>query len=349
VSQDEPDLAECRTYRQSLLIDPQQQSRFGTHERQAHEGAHLLRSERSEIQPRRGLATDDARQELEPAVQHGAHRVRDDRVGPARGDHLLKDPDVPGGDVDVEECAGPLPTNRKGHRFGVHLGLSVYESSRLGGQHGDDQLTLRSEVRWVPASRWLPAETITAMAELSTADAQAGLIGCWLDRFGPGTLADLRWWTGFTVREIRAALAAIEPDEVALDDGGLGYVLASDIDPPLDAPSGSAVSWVALLPPLDPTVMGWRDRDWYLGEHARALFDRNGNAGPTIWIDGRVVGGWAQRRDGSVSHRVLEDVGVEAGELVETEVERLRRWLGDRRVLPRFRTPLELEPFSPDR
>src|SRR3990172_10330453 len=70
VSQDEPDLAECRTCRQSLLIDPQQQGRFGTHERQAHEGAHLLRSERSEIQPRRGLATDDVREELEPAVQH---------------------------------------------------------------------------------------------------------------------------------------------------------------------------------------------------------------------------------------------------------------------------------------
>ena len=38
------------------------------------------------------------------------------------------------------------------------------------------------------------------------------------------------------------------------------------------------------------TFMGWKERDWFLGEHAEPLFDRNGNAGPTVWRDGRVVG-----------------------------------------------------------
>ena len=42
-------------------------------------------------------------------------------------------------------------------------------------------------------------------------------------------------------------------------------------------------------------------RDWYLGPHRPALFDRNGNAGPTIWVDGRIVGGWAQRSDGEIT------------------------------------------------
>ena len=36
---------------------------------------------------------------------------------------------------------------------------------------------------------------------------------------------------------------------------------------------------LALLPVLDPTVMGWKERDFYLGGHGPALFDRNGNAG----------------------------------------------------------------------
>ena len=35
------------------------------------------------------------------------------------------------------------------------------------------------------------------------------------------------------------------------------------------------------------------------GPHATDLFDRNGNAGPTIWVDGRIVGGWAQAGDGA--------------------------------------------------
>ena len=53
--------------------------------------------------------------------------------------------------------------------------------------------------------------------------------------------------------------------------------------------------WVALLPGLDSTVMGWKERAWFLGGHQHALFDVNGNAGPTVWCNGRIVGGWAHR------------------------------------------------------
>jgi hypothetical protein len=104
-----------------------------------------------------------------------------------------------------------------------------------------------------------------------------------------------------------------------------------------------APPWVALLPALDPTTMGWAGRDFYLGRHRPVLFDRNGNAGPTIWCDGRVVGGWAQRRAGEVVLRLLEDVGGEAAAAIEAEAARLTAWLGPTRVNPRFRTPLERE------
>ena len=49
--------------------------------------------------------------------------------------------------------------------------------------------------------------------------------------------------------------------------------------------------------------MGWYDRDWYLGGHRSQVFDTNGNAGPTIWWNGRVVGGWTQDGDGRVELR----------------------------------------------
>src|SRR5215218_8960306 len=64
--------------------------------------------------------------------------------------------------------------------------------------------------------------------------------------------------------------------------------------------------WAVLLPTLDPTTMGWKERDWYLGTHGSVLFDSAGNAGPTVWWDGRVVGGWSQRRDGEIVYRLLE-------------------------------------------
>ena len=80
--------------------------------------------------------------------------------------------------------------------------------------------------------------------------------------------------------------------------------------------------------------MGWKQRDWYLGPHERILFDANGNAGPTVWCDGRVVGGWSQRKDGEIVFELLEDVGAEATRAIEAEAERLADWLGDVRFSP---------------
>lgn len=87
--------------------------------------------------------------------------------------------------------------------------------------------------------------------------------------------------------------------------------------------------------------MGWKERAWYLGGHQAQLFDRNGNAGPTVWVDGRIVGGWGQRRDGAVAVELLEPVAPEARERVAAETARVQEWLGETVVTPRFRTPLE--------
>jgi hypothetical protein len=92
--------------------------------------------------------------------------------------------------------------------------------------------------------------------------------------------------------------------------------------------------------------MGWCERAWYVGEHAPALFDRSGNIGPTAWWDGRIVGGWAQRKDGEIAVRLLEDVGAEAAAAITAQARRLREWISrDLRtcITPRFRTPLERE------
>ncbi len=193
---------------------------------------------------------------------------------------------------------------------------------------------LSSQYRWALTSDWLA----TDLAAIPADEAAANLATRWLRTYGPGTFTDLKWWTGWTVAKTRAALAEVGPDEVDLGGGTIGYVLASDEEP--DEPPAP---WVALLPGLDPTVMGWKERDWYLGSHQARLFDRNGNAGPSVWVDGRIVGGWAQHSDGEVVYRILEDVGQERVDRIALEADRLGRWLGDYRITPRFRTPLDQE------
>ena len=169
----------------------------------------------------------------------------------------------------------------------------------------------------------------------SLAVAQAELLRRWLRAFGPATETDIRWWTGWTAREARAALAVVPHAEVELD-GATGIVLADDLEP-----TAEPEPWAALLPTLDPTTMGWKERDWYLGPHASVLFDSNGNAGPTVWWDGRVVGGWSQRPSGEIVFELLEDVGTDAVRAVEAEAERLEAWLGEVRLAPGFLPPFQ--------
>ena len=200
-------------------------------------------------------------------------------------------------------------------------------------------------VRGRPRGGWTSSQfTWLAAAEEarpSAAVARTELARRWLSAFGPALVSDLQWWTGLTAGQVKQALAGLDVTEVDLD-GSPGVMLATD-EPDLEAQPALA-PWAALLPALDPTAMGWRERAWYVGEHTAALFDRSGNIGPTAWWDGRVVGGWAQRPDGEIVFRLLEDVGTEAAAAIAVQAERLQEWIGPgARITPRFRTPLERE------
>jgi hypothetical protein len=191
----------------------------------------------------------------------------------------------------------------------------------LSGQH-----------QWSPAEKWLPG----GLAERPTAEeARAELARAWLSSFGPGTAADLQWWAGWTAGQTKKALVAVAAVPVELD-GQVGYVLPGD-----EAPEVSVDPWVAFLPALDPTPMGWKERDWFLGAHKSKLFDNTGNIGPTVWFNGRIIGGWGQPESGEVRYQLLEDVGADVTALVESEAARWTAWLAGVRVTPRFRSPLE--------
>jgi hypothetical protein len=174
-------------------------------------------------------------------------------------------------------------------------------------------------------------------AGLDAGVARTELARRWLTAFGPGLVADLQWWAGWTGAQTKAALAALPVTEVDLD-GQAGLALADDLDFPAGPPEVAA-----LLPALDPTPMGWQSRAWYLDPHTPLLFDRTGNVGPTVWWAGRVVGGWAQRASGEVGYRLLEDIGADGAAAVAAQAAALEAWLGAARVTPRFRTPLERE------
>ena len=192
---------------------------------------------------------------------------------------------------------------------------------------------IASQYAWADAASWFGATIDLPDARA----ARTAIAGEYLRAFGPASRDDVKWWTGWNLGETRTALADIGAVEVTTDSGS-GWVLPDDLEPmtPVEP-------WVALLPGLDPTTMGWKDRSFYLSKPIVAeVFDRNGNAGPTIWCDGRVVGSWCQRRDtGEIATELLVDVGSEATELISAKAAELQSWLGPVVVKPRFPTPAD--------
>lgn len=207
---------------------------------------------------------------------------------------------------------------------------SIVRSKGIGGWKQGKSAWSRLDA-WAPALRTL--DKPTAYAELTRA---------WLAAYAPGTLDDLAWWAGIPKGDARAALVALGDDVVEVEVAGWPgprYALAGtaleDDGPPVP---------VALLPALDPSGMCWTDRAPFLDPAvARPLWDNNGNLAPTVWLDGRIVGGWACRKDGAVTFRVLDPAGLAATDAIRAEAERLSEALAGEVVAPRFPTPLSKE------
>ena len=189
-------------------------------------------------------------------------------------------------------------------------------------------------------SDWLPDVDLESV---TPEEARAWLVRRYLAAFGPTTFDDVQWWTGFSKGETKKALEPLKPElvEVTVEGWGNGYwILAEDAQQLRDfsLPDGPNVFF---LPDLDPYIMGYRDRRCFLAaEHCAKVFDRAGNAVPTVWVNGRVVGAWGQRKDdGKAIYNLFEPVCDEERVLLADEAQRLQGFLGGEFLPPRFRTP----------
>ena len=188
-------------------------------------------------------------------------------------------------------------------------------------------------------TQWLPDLDLESWEQ---AEARSELARRYIEAFGPVSLDDIQWWTGFTKTHTRQALAALgvgvatvrleehEAEQYAIADQLEALAGAEPLEP----------THVALLPTLDPLIMGYRDRRRFLDEPSRELlFDRNGNAGPSVWAGGRVLGGWAQAEDGRIVWRLFGEPGGAVESALEARAASLPEFLGEHRVLPNFPTP----------
>jgi hypothetical protein len=200
--------------------------------------------------------------------------------------------------------------------------------------------TWRSNLyEYMPLNEWLPEADLEAVRP---PEAKAWLVRRYLAAFGPATMDDVQWWTGFTKTDTRKALKALEGEVIEVPIEGLvgehlmltGDARALEDYAPPDEP------FVSFLPSLDPYIMGYQDRQRFLAEEYRPqLFDRAGNSVPTVLVNGRVVGAWGQEKDGRVVYHLLEETSQEERALLDAESARLETFLGEEHLPAGFLTP----------
>ncbi|MGA9596938.1 MAG: crosslink repair DNA glycosylase YcaQ family protein, partial [Acidimicrobiia bacterium] len=121
--------------------------------------------------------------------------------------------------------------------------------------------------RWAD---WIPEVDPEAIGEL---DAKRELVERYVAAYGPVTLDDVKWWTGWTKTESLEAA-----DGIDLARTGDAAVL---------------LEGTRLLPVWDALMVAYRKRDRLLDpSFAPLVYDRYGNATSVVLDDGRAVGQW---------------------------------------------------------
>ena len=237
---------------------------------------------------------------------------------------------------DLAELAGQVSWyEHKPYGQVLHIAPRVLAWMGAAGDlvrgHNDSHWRINRNL-WARTDDWLGAPVDRCEESVGYAE----LVASYLRTFGPVTERDLVWWFGATKRAMRQALSELSAVQVRLEREQAGWVLPDDVDP--EPPAGP---WAALLPALDPTTMGWKDRDFYVDpDFYSAIFDWSGNCGTTAWWNGQIVGAYVQDDAGHIELIVPRDPGPAGRAALQAEGERLGDWLDGEKVSTLYKSPL---------
>ena len=210
------------------------------------------------------------------------------------------------------EAAG-LPTH--GQALPHLLGVAARRGVTVLGPVRDDGTQAFALTRdWLGAAPSLPLageRRDVALAELARR---------WLAAHGPATAADLAAWSGLSLRDARAGLAAVDTRAIAGELVDVG-----------DRPRAPHRIAPRLLGAFDPYLLGWKVRGFAVApQHARAVHPGGGILRAVATGDGLVVGTWTlRRRSGGVAVRVepfAEPLPPPLGRALEAEAADVARF-----------------------
>lgn len=202
---------------------------------------------------------------------------------------------------------------------GIHiLGNLAQEGLLCLGARSGKQFTFTLLDEWVPPAR--PLDRDEALAELARR---------YFTGHGPATVQDLAWWSGLTLTDARAALAAAGPHLEQMVSDGQTYWQAADAQA---VNVGELADSVHLLPGFDEYLLGYTDRSAVLDpQHAELTHPgASGVLFPVLVIGGHVRGVWKRtlkKKAVELTFTPFESVSAAHKEAVAQAAERYGRFL----------------------
>lgn len=151
-----------------------------------------------------------------------------------------------------------------------------------------------NEFSYALVEKWIPDIKLRSDNPES---ARTETVRRYLKCYGPATLEDISWWTGFSSSQVTRSISHLRREAVR-------FIVESYKDElfglreTVDAirVQREAQNTVHFLPPLDLYTQGWKSTQrLHDKEYAPWIFDQRGNSASVILIDGKVVGLWQLR------------------------------------------------------
>ncbi len=173
--------------------------------------------------------------------------------------------------------------------------------------------------------------------ELKEKEAVKLLVKQYLSSFGPVTENDISWWTGLRKTEVREALKSIGDKTIIIKISDLegNFILLRKDKNQLKNIDLTREEVVNFLPVQDPYIMGYKERERYIdpGDYDN-VFDRSGNATPTILLEGRVIGVWdfTEKAESIVKIYLFKKVGKALLKRIYSEASRIGEFMANKEV-----------------
>lgn len=244
------------------------------------------------------------------------------------------------GPLGNNELKAALPGQAEHLRSWLLVAMGRGEVIRAEAAHARSNRT-----RYALARQWVEG---FAPGALSAEEARKALLLRAVRAYGPLTIDDLAWWLPAPKGEVQRALASAGPELASLEVDGRTFWFPAALEDGPAPPREEHGSW--LLPYEDPLLKGYFDRSWCLAPGLKEVIfpfkvehwhppdalapppgphkgpNVSGEARPSIWWAGRVVGRWEEAEEGVV-WQLHADIGAEGRARIEASLQRLSDFL----------------------